>query len=274
MNEYEDLLKESIEGNKNPLEVVLEFYTNKYKVPKELKYEIAIVDDIEKSAEEYFKKIEKEYDYISDIDYNGVTLVPHTTDEPIMILLSKDRAISAKDNNCEIICTLFHELTHVVDFYNYYSVFCDGNYDSGIGRDSQYGFHNWSEFHAKKISYLEYGKIIYKENYNSSEVLDIIVNKTLPIKNDELDNYLTNDYDLEEIIYNLMFYLGRYSVWEDWFPDEFKNGNHFSKELKKYQPLVDTLFDLLKNTNNTKNEYENIKKHINFFKGMYVNLNN
>ena len=78
MNEYEDLLKESIEGNKNPLEVVLEFYTNKYKVPKELKYEIAIVDDIEKSTEEYFKKIEKEYDYISAIDYNGVTLVPHT----------------------------------------------------------------------------------------------------------------------------------------------------------------------------------------------------
>ena len=97
----------------------------------------------------------------------------------------------------------------------------------------------------------------------------------LRIKNKEVEELLKNkNSGIENVIYNLMFYLGRYSVWEDWFPNEFENGKHFSEGLKKYLPLVDVLFDLLKNTKNSKIEYENIKKHINYFKGMYVNFSN
>lgn len=275
MEEFNNLMKKAINEDINPLEVFTEFYIQKYEMPKDLKFEIEIVDNIEKSSKDYLKKIKKDYDYISIQEYNGVTLVPHTTNEPIMIFLSKERALNAINNNCEIICTLFHELTHAIDFYNYYSKYCGGNYDSSISRDSQYGFLNWAEFNAKRISYLEYCKILNGDKIKSKESLENILKVELPKKNNELDEYLTNnECDLEDIIYNLMFYLGRYSVWEDWFPNEFENGKHFSKELKKYLPLISVLFDLLKNTRNSKTEYENIKKHINYFKGMYVNLLN
>lgn len=275
MEEYNNLIKKAINEDINPLEIFTEFYIQKNDMPKDLKFEIEIVDNIEKNSKDYFKKIKKDYDYISIQDYNGATLVPHTTNEPIMIFLSKERALNAKNNNYEIICTLFHELTHAADFHNYYSKYCGGNYDSGVDRDSQYGFLNWTEFHAKRISYLEYCKIINGDKITSKESLENILNVELPKKNNELDEYLiNNECDLEDIIYNLMFYLGRYSVWEDWFPSEFENGKHFSVELKKYLPLIVELSDLLKNTRNSKNEYENIKKHINYFKGMYVNLLN
>ena len=69
-----------------------------------------------------------------------------------------------------------------------------------------------------------------------------------------------------------MFYLGRYSVWEKLFPNEFINNQKFSTELLKYKPIVDELYNLLKNNFGKMNEYEKIKKYINYIKGRWVNI--
>ena len=68
----------------------------------------------------------------------------------------------------------------------------------------------------------------------------------LPYYNKEIDKLLKDsNSDMENIIYNIMFYLGRYSVWEELFPEVFSNNQKFSRELIKYKPFVDELYDLL-----------------------------
>ena len=77
---------------------------------------------------------------------------------------------------------------------------------------------------------------------------------------------------MEEIIYNLMIYLGRYSAWEKLFPKDFINNQKFSIELSKYKPIVDELYNLLKNNSCKTNKYEEIEKLINCIKGRWINV--
>jgi len=46
----------------------------------------------------------------------------------------------------------------------------------------------------------------------------------------------------------------------------------FSSELNKYKPLVDKLYDALKNNSGKMEDYIEIKKLINYFKGARVNV--
>lgn len=69
-----------------------------------------------------------------------------------------------------------------------------------------------------------------------------------------------------------MFYLGRYSVWEKLFPQEFNDGKEYPNELLKYKPLIDELYKKLKSNPNKMEEYVEIKKLINYFKGAWVNI--
>ena len=132
---------------------------------------------------------------------------------------------------------------------------------------------NWSEFNAKKISYFEYCKLAHGEKLYSDEELKNIEKNELPVKNKEIEEYLKDEnVDMEMIIYNLMFYLGRYSIWEKLFPKEFGNNIKFPDELIKYKPVVDKLYTALKNNPDKMEDYVEIKKLINYFKGAWVNL--
>ena len=171
-----------------------------------------------------------------------------------------------------MICTIFHELIHAKDYCIYYKKYCNGLYDSSKDRNSQYGFQYWSEFNAKKISYYEYCKIIHGEKINSKEELNNILKYELPIKNKEIENNLKNeDADVEDIIYNLMFYLGCYSVWERLFPEEFNNNQKLPKEMLKYETLITGLYKSLKNNSGKVEEYREIRNLLNYFKGAWVN---
>ena len=204
------------------------------------------------------KKLNKPYDYISPIDFNGLTCVPNKIEEDTIILINSDRVIDLKNNNYEVICTIFHELIHAKDYYSYFKKYCNGIYDSSKDRGNQYGFMYWSEFNAKKISYYEYCKLMHGEKINSKE---------------ELSDLLKNeDADVEDIIYNLMFYLGRYSVWEKLFPEEFINNQKLPKEMLKYEPLITELYKSLKNNSGTKEEYKEIRGLLNYFKGIWINI--
>ena len=252
---------------------IIKTFMEKYRFPKELKINLVITSDMDKEYEKHLKKYNKEYDYISVFDYNGIICIPNNINEEITILINYERVQEINDKNYEVICTIFHELIHAKDYYNYFKQYIDGKYDSSIHRDSTYGFVNWSEFNAKKISYYEYCKLIHGEKLKTNEELKNIEENEIPDKNNKIDEILKdNDKDVEDIIYNLMLYLGRYSVWEELFPTVFNDGKKFSKELFKYKPIVDELYNLLNNNPSKMNDYEEIKKIINYIKGRWVNI--
>ncbi len=252
---------------------IIKNFMNKYKFPKELKIKLIVTDNLEEEYQNHLEKYNKEYDYVSVFDYNGITCVPNTTDEETTLLINYDKIEKLNENNLEVICTIFHELIHAKDYYNYFNTFFDRKYDSSHHRDSTYGFTYWSEFNAKRISYYEYCKIIYGNKIKSNENINNIINIELSNHNKEIDELLKDeDEDLENIIYNIMLYLGRYSVWEELFPRDFANNQKFSKELSKYEPIVNELYILLKNNSGKMNEYEEIKKYINYIKGRWVNI--
>ena len=252
---------------------IVKSFMKKYNFPKELTIKIVVTDNIEKEYNYHLKKYNKEYDYISFSDYNGMICVPNTTNEETTLIINYDRIINYKENNCQVICTIFHELIHAKDYYEYYKKYFDGIYDSSINRDSQYGFFNWSEFNAKRISYFEYCNLINEDKVKSQEALNNIKEHEIPLQNKMMKKYLVDDKtDMEEIIYNLMLYLGRYSVWEEFFPDEFNNNKMFPKELKKYEPLINEIYNHLKHNSKEFDYYIELKKLINYFKGEWVNL--
>ena len=252
---------------------IIKTFMEKYKFPKELKINLVITSDMDKEYEKHLKKHHKEHDYISVFDYNGIICIPNNINEEITILINYEKVQEINDKNYEVICTIFHELIHAKDYYNYFKTNFAGNYDSSHHRDSTYGFTYWSEFNAKRISYYEYCKIIHGDKIKSNENLSNIINIELPNHNKEIERLLKDhDSDMEDIIYNLMFYLGKYSVWEDLFPSEFINNQKFSTELLKYKPFVDELYNLLKNNFDKMNEYEEIKRIINLIKGRWVNI--
>ena len=99
---------------------IIKSFMKKYKIPKELSIKIIITDDMEKEYKHQLNKFNKRYDYISPIDYNGITCVPNSIDEETIILINYDRVKDIKSNNAEVICTIFHELIHAKDYYFYY----------------------------------------------------------------------------------------------------------------------------------------------------------
>lgn len=56
------------------------------------------------------------------------------------------------------------------------------------------------------------------------------------------------------------------------FPKEFGNNIKFPDELTKYKPIVDKLYEALKNSPNKMEDYVEIKKLINYFKGTWINI--
>ena len=252
---------------------IIKKFMLEYKFPKKLNIKIIVTDNMESEYKRQMKKLNKQFDYVSPIDYNGITCVPNNVNEETTIIINFDRFKKIDEKNYEVICTIFHELIHAKDYYRYFKDYCDGSYNFSKNRDSQYGFVNWSEFNAKRLSYLEYCKLLHGEKINSKEELNNILENELPIKNKEIvDVLICDDLDMEEVIYNLMFYLGRYSIWEELFPNEFCNNDKFPEELNKYKPVVDELYKALKNNSGKTEDYIEIKKQINFFKGSWVNI--
>ena len=248
-------------------------FMNNYEFPKELKIKLVFTDNLDEEYQNHLKKYNKEYDYVSVFDYDGITCIPNTVDEETTLLINYDKNQELNDNNLELIYTVFHELIHAKDYYTYFKNNFNGKYDSSHHRDRTYGFTSWSEFNAERISNYEYCKKIHGSKINSNENLNNIINIDLPNYNEEIDKILKDDdLDMEEIIYNLMIYLGRYSAWEKLFPKDFINNQKFSIELSKYKPVVDELYNLLKNYSCKTNEYEEIKKYINHIKAIWVNI--
>ena len=100
-------------NNKLLEEDVFKLFMQEYDFPKELKIKIIVTANMDDEYKKQLQRLNKKYDYVSPVDYNGITCVPNTIDEETVIILNYDRFNALKNQDYGVICTIFHELIHV-----------------------------------------------------------------------------------------------------------------------------------------------------------------
>lgn len=159
---------------------------------------------------------------------NGTMVLPADINDRPYILIS-NKAI----NNNQFISTAIHELTHIHDFYDFSSYFNCNSFDNVEVHIDFPVLYQWSEYHARRMGYYFYRKITYLNRKDIS-----LKEQINHIKNYECSfqlNYLREDLikyknDPTLYIYSIMQFLGRFSVWQDLFPNSI-NINQLPKEL-------------------------------------------
>ena len=186
------------------------------------------------------EKISVEFE-IKDIEkYNGHIITPDNITLPIKIVIDKKEIDNYKENNCQVYCTIYHELVHVLDYYNYCREFFDGNYQLMQSNKNFYTFYLWSEFNAKRKSYIYYRNLL-QGNASKENQLNALINVEIPFINDNIDNEI-NNYNGGDLLYYIIHYLGRYMVWEEIYPEVINNYSYINKNVKmilddKFKPL-------------------------------------
>lgn len=208
------------------------FYIDKCNIKQLPNLKILVVEDI---YEEYFKlevdenninQIKSQKDIISG--NNGLTIYPSKNRDYFTILIYKEEVEKFEENNLLMFCTLWHELTHVIDFQNFANTFNNGNFENIEKIDNYIGFYFWTEYNAKKISYKLYKDFFWEDKSNSEESLEHIKNTELEFQNENLrQQLLSYEYNLMQQIYHIIHYLARYSIWEELDPDYYKDGEQF-----------------------------------------------
>lgn len=207
-------------------------YIDKCNIKQLPKLQVLIVEDI---YEEYLKseldewrksEIKRQKDIISG--NNGLTIYPSNNRDYFIILISKEEIEKSQENNLLMICTLWHELTHVIDYQNFANTFNNGNFENIEKVENYMGFYFWTEYNAKKISYKLYKDFFWEDKSNSEESLEYIRNTELEFQNENLrQQLLSYEHNLTQQIYYIIHYLARYSIWEELDPDYYKNGEQF-----------------------------------------------
>ncbi len=228
--------------------------------------EFKITDNIKEEIDNYYENNKHSNTFQDFSDLNGVFLPPNNTKEKSTILINNKELQKSKDNNYQIICTLYHELTHAIDYYNYCNDFFDGDYNKMWQNELTYSFYIWTEFNAKRKSYIFYRNFLQGDKSNSSESLDLIIKNEIPLHNNDIKNKIKNYKGEYDIIYYLIHYLARYMVWDETFETSFTNFKMIPEEVKTLLGNnIDVLYDYLKkhkNYSNNINDYNELTKII------------
>lgn len=228
--------------------------------------EFKITDNIKEEIDNYYENNKHSNTFQDFSDLNGVFLPPNNTKGKSIILINNKELQKSKDNNCQIICTLYHELTHAIDYYNYCNDFFDGDYNKMWQNELTYSFYIWTEFNAKRKSYIFYRNFLQGDKSNSSESLDLIIKNEIPLHNNDIKNKIKNYKGEYDIIYYLIHYLARYMVWDETFEINFANFKMIPEEVKTLLGNnLDILYDYLKkhkNYSNNINDYNELTKII------------
>lgn len=178
---------------------------------------------------------------------NGTMILPKSKDETFYILISK-----AILNDTYFIGTIIHELTHIYDFIDFASAFCNDNYEIVESHNLFGMFYYWTEFNARRNGYYYYRKIIFKiEGLDLSEeeqVNHILTSEYKLHYNRLLENLREyyNDHNERKYIYYIVQFMGRLSVLEELFPKKISGNNHLPDYLvKTYGKKIIELYNVL-----------------------------
>jgi len=223
-------------------EMVLDIYYSSTQRDK-LKLEVEYVDDIYNRRLELAHNdrekanIKKGKDIITG--FNGTIVMPRTKDGVYYILISK----AFMDEKLAFIGTIIHELTHIYDFIDFASEFCDDDYELIEQHDLYKIFYCWTEFNARRNGYSYYRKILFKiedidPDLNIEEQVSDILNTELVFQ---------SDYLLKNLhVYNIIQFMGRFSAWENLFPDRINPHDYLPAFLQDtYGPKIIELYETL-----------------------------
>lgn len=244
---------------------LLKYYCEYDNTISKLNLEIKITNSIYKSILECNlthlerKNFEEQRKIIEE--HNGQALQPNKERKNFIIFISTKQIT----DDLLYVETLFHELTHVVDFYNFIQEDCNGDY-SKIKTAKEFPmFYYWTEFNAKKIGYKLYRNYLddfTKLNMNDQEIINHMKTTEVEYQNENLLQEL-NDYsdNFTKQLYFTFHYLARYSVWESIEPEYFKDGRKFPYWLDiTFKGRILELYNLLKEMNNYNKAKERFDK--------------
>lgn len=195
-------------------------------ISKDFEINWVFTDDLSVEYKKYNKKYKRNQRF-TDNDYNGLVIPPKNIKEPFNILINK-KELDDFGKDYMLFCTVYHELTHAVDFYKYCKLFFNGDYDEMLKSNNYYAFFIWTEFNAKKKSYIFYRNYLPVVFCNKED----LINLEVPKKNKELEDVL-DQMNCIDLIYTITHYLARYMVWEDLFYDDFKGFKYVPDKLKR-----------------------------------------
>lgn len=196
-----------------PIGVKIEFTEDLYKRRLELAISKKDSSDVIESKE-----------FISKL--NGTIILPAKLNDTPYILISNNTV----NSNMLFISTKNHELTHIHDFYDF-AKYHNVDIVSNIDRIYNYHiFYYWTEFHARRNGYYFYNKFT-NNNENIYEQIQHINKSECPFHMEHLKNELIKaQNNPKQFLYNIMQFLGRFSVWHDLFPEQF-NQHTLPEEL-------------------------------------------
>lgn len=192
---------------------------------EELEINWVFTNDLATEYKKYCKKYGRNQRF-NDVDYNGIVIPPNNISEPFNILINQ-RELDTFGKDYMLFCTVYHELVHAIDYYKYCKTFFDGDYNEMLNDEKYFAFFIWTEFNAKKKSYIFYRNYLPILFGGKEELLNIEVTK----KNSDLELSLCSSN--VDLIYVITHYLARYMRWEELYYDEFKNFKYVPDILKK-----------------------------------------
>lgn len=155
--------------------------------------------------------------------------------------------------------TIHHELTHAYDYYEHAS-FLEVKYFAEIYKNKYYNcFVCWSEFHARRVGFAH----IWNSYYNETNYMEGKENALISFQQHIL--HLSKSVNTSNVIYEFMQFCGRYSVFNDLYPNEFDDFDKvayiIAGDLKKQALLSDFYYFLYNNS-----EFSRIKDN---YRGLY-----
>lgn len=177
---------------------------------------------------------------------NGTIVFPLSVNEQPTILIAVDKI---DVENFQYISTITHELTHIHDYTEFLNKEGIKYFDElETAENFTYTYH-WSEYNATKKGYLFLRTFLVASlpEWSAEEQIQHIKNHELPFQFNHLVEHLNeNSNNPTLFLYGIIRFLGRFSVWEDTFPQQFNARSLPAKLLDAYGDKLIRLHDFLR----------------------------
>lgn len=213
------------------INVMNAYYINYLKEDPNVPIHVEINSSILDGVLKYVSNFEKEKYKLIYHNYNpnGTIIVPmYGRQDNIIVINSKQ----FESDDC--IHTYFHELTHVYDYRKFAFEYVDEKYEAVDFHKLGKAFFYWTEFHARrvacilKLKFPEYIKELLNDTesicYTDDDFFQEMFGYKELLRKDIID-CTKNKNEKHNILYFVMQFFGRCSVWQDF------NKNIFNKEV-------------------------------------------